>query len=349
MIRIVLLWLGVTAVQLAELRASEPESLVLETTEAKSIKATMDFTAHYPNLQAREWTIFAAIPPELPSQKKVKSTLTPSGKTLKDKANPNRGYYEVRLTKLKKENLSEITVKLKIDATLYERHLRPAEADEVLPKVAELSAVEKKAALAELGPMDFGKSDFKKWLKETSLLREAKESEIAFAQRVFLYLRGKGKYDYRAEMKRDSSEVCKSMETDCGGWSMLFVSILRANQIPARTLYGRWAKSADEKEKLNGVPYYQWHVKAEFFASGVGWVPVDLSCGIVHDKSEKGLIFFGHDPGDFVTFHVDAHFDVDTKIFGVKTIFNMQTPQWYVTGEGDVKNPKFTEAWVVEK
>ena len=40
---------------------------------------------------------------------------------------------------------------------------------------------------------------------------------------------------------------------------------------------------------LSGVEYFQWHVKAEFFARGVGWIPVDCSSAILHDKTPERL------------------------------------------------------------
>jgi len=49
--------------------------------------------------------------------------------------------------------------------------------------------------------------------------------------------------------------------SDCGGLATLYVSILRANGIPARCLTGR---SIDPNTP---------HVKMDFYAEGVGWVP----------------------------------------------------------------------------
>jgi hypothetical protein len=113
-------------------------------------------------------------------------------------------------------------------------------------------------------------------------------------------------------------------------------------------MVGRWAQSA-KKEKLGDVDYYQWHVKAEFFADGVGWVPADLSSAVLHDKKPDGLTFFGNDPGDFLVQHLDESLEVDSIHFGRQPILYLQIPVYWVTGQGTLDNTKRTEGWVVKK
>jgi transglutaminase-like putative cysteine protease len=150
-------------------------------------------------------------------------------------------------------------------------------------------------------------------------------------------------------MDRLASSVCKSSGSDCGGLSALFCAVMRASGVPARALVGRWARSDDPAETLGGEPYHQWHVKGEFFAKGIGWVPVDLASGVLHDKSAEGLRFFGDDAGDFLTFHLDTDLDVDTIHFGRKTVQNLQTPAYWVTGKGSADKPIVTEEWQVKE
>ena len=90
-------------------------------------------------------------------------------------------------------------------------------------------------------------------------------------------------------------------------------------------------------------------MKAEFFARGVGWVPVDVSSGILHDKSPQGLKFFGNDPGDFITFHVDGNLDIDTLLFGTESLSSLQSPRWWIKGAGSLKGEKLTETWQVKR
>ena len=71
----------------------------------------------------------------------------------------------------------------------------------------------------------------------------------------------------------------KNMGGKCGDLNALFVGLARAAGVPARDVYGlRVASSAHGYRSLGvGSPNVSraQHCRAEFFANGVGWVPVD--------------------------------------------------------------------------
>ena len=135
-------------------------------------------------------------------------------------------------------------------------------------------------------------------------------------------------------------------ESDCGGMSVVFVSALRARGIPARVLVGRWAQSSTTES--NGKRFDQQHVKAEFYAQGVGWVPADVTSGVLHDKSPEGLTFFGYDPGDFLVLHLGTNLICDTAVLGRKTIAWMQSPAHWAVGEGTFDKAVIRESWIVK-
>jgi transglutaminase-like putative cysteine protease len=121
--------------------------------------------------------------------------------------------------------------------------------------------------------------------------------------------------------------------------------VLRAHAIPARALTGRWALSAERGPGKEA--YDQQHVKAEFFAKGVGWVPVDPALAVVYDKTPDGLRYFGNDEGDFVTMHLDNAMVLDTVYFGRKTVDWLQAPAYWVSGEGSFDGLVTKEKWQV--
>jgi transglutaminase-like putative cysteine protease len=234
-------------------------------------------------------------------------------------------------------------------ATLWSRRLVPLGRDEKPPAVKDLNNAEREAALRSAGDLAFDGEAFKSWQAEHKLTRGPDEPEIDFARRVFTTIRGQFQYEHVPDMDRAPAAVCQAGKSDCGGLSNLFVASLRSQGIPARTLAGRWATSADPDEKLNGHPYYQYHVKAEFFAAGVGWVPVDMASGILHDRSREGLYYFGYDPGDFITQHIDSNLEVDTIHFGKQQIVVLQRPAFWVTGKGALDDLQVVEGWTVTK
>ncbi len=132
-------------------------------------------------------------------------------------------------------------------------------------------------------------------------------------------------------------------KSDCGGLCILFVAAMRSQGVPARALVGRWAISASHGKHGDS----QEHVKAEFFAQGVGWVPVDLSSAILHDKTAEKLKYFGRDPGDHLAFAVDTDVLIDTRYFGVKTITWLQSACYWARGAGNFDGEKTEEDWKV--
>jgi transglutaminase-like putative cysteine protease len=68
---------------------------------------------------------------------------------------------------------------------------------------------------------------------------------------------------------------------ECGDYSALFTALCRAAGIPARTVVGRWATSSPS----------DWHVWAEFYLQGYGWLPVDPT---VADGNGTGRAYFGN-------------------------------------------------------
>src|SRR4051794_35197918 len=135
-------------------------------------------------------------------------------------------------------------------------------------------------------------------------------------------------------MDRKASAAAQMRKSDDTGLANVFTSVLRANKIPARNLVGRWAEPATKgiKGVGNGM-YYQWQVRSEFFADGIGWVPVDLGSAKMRDESKEGLVYFGHDAGHFLTSHVDQDFTVDVPLMGPRTLEGFQAVNWFVRGE----------------
>src|SRR5438874_2939788 len=283
---------------------------MLKFAETQRIEAVLTYQIEMPKLVAQEWIVFAARPPELPGQVRVSTTLEPGGKPAFELSAGHRPIVSARIAALGGGREKEITVHVKYEATLRSRRLVPIKRGGAVRGGSQgleaLSEQTRQAAL-ELGGLFDGKAEFlQKWSREHQLKRRQEESDIEFARRVFVAMKKDFSYDYKSEMDRHASAVCQAGKSDCGGLAVLLVTILRANDIPARTLVGRWAESAKPKDRIEDLPYYQTHVKAEFFARGIGWAPVDIALGL-KDRRGEGLYFFGNDDGNFLTMHVDPN------------------------------------------
>ncbi|MEM9016023.1 MAG: transglutaminase-like domain-containing protein, partial [Verrucomicrobiota bacterium] len=247
---------------------------------------------------------------------------------------------------------SEMTAILSVDAQLFSRRLIPRSDSDTAPSPRSapptLTRIDRSRYLVATELMDFRSASAAEWRESHDLRRRHEESQVEFARRVYLAIRGDFRYSYAREMNRRASSICEARTSDCGGLSILFVATLRANQIPARLLVGRWARSATPGETNHGVPYYQNHVKSEFFADGLGWIPVDISLGL-NDKTHSGTDHFGNDPGDFLVLHLDHGLGVDTVYFGEESITWLQGIKYWVTGRGSLEGSRHEYKWVVKE
>ena len=325
---------------------ARPENYSLEIKDVAHVVATLQFDVTYPNAQAVEWIVFTPQAPALPGQTDVRTSLDPPGEPVLEKSDMGAACWRPVF----RWGRTTIPIRWRSAPPTRRRCARGAAQGARSRQQSELLPDERALYLSERGYIDFKKPGFGDWIKTEGFSRRSREGEIGYARRVFLALRSGMQYDASVP-DRDfhASAVCKSGRADCGGLSALFASIMRANGIPARTLWGRWAYSAQPGKTWANRPYYQTHVKAEFFAHGVGWVPVDLASGILHDTTTQGLKFFGNDPGNFITFHVDPNLVIDTQLFGVKTVGNLQKVAWWLRTKGPLKNGKATQDWQVKR
>lgn len=333
---------------------------VLETKPAKTIEATLTQTITVPECRVEKWVLFAARPVDGPGQRNVTWSMDPPAKESHELGSlgalGSRRPVLVAKVAVKdgenEENRHAVTVRVTYRAELLGRDLKPrgtgATPGGTPADVEPPGKRERAAALAATTTFDFDSAEFQDWLDHAGLRPNSEETEMDFAARAFKGVKGACGYEYTEDMDRRSSHVCACRKSDCGGLSALFVSVLRANGIPARQLMGRWARSEKPGEKVGDVEYHQQHAKAEFFAAGVGWVPADPTSAVLWDKSADGLAFFGHDAGDLLVFHYDDDFRLRTVLLNVQQLPYLQQVGFWVTGDGPLDGLRYETMWEVK-
>src|SRR5579883_289706 len=302
------------------------------------VKATLTTTLTDPDEKVEEWYVYGPVAPRFAGQDETKTTLSHNAKVLKEFSPLKRELLFARIADAPKG----IAPVLSIEATLYSRKLCPRGAG--VAAVPDLSPEDFKNYTRSSENVDFDTKLFQAWLDHTNLRRRKHERDISFARRAYHFIRHNFVYEFPGGDGHATS-VAERGTSDCGGLSCVMVATLRANGIPARVLLGRWAQSGAPPDKITGEIYGQWHVKAEFFAKGVGWVPLDMAAAVT-DKDRGEFAHFGNDPGDFITLCANQDIEVDTFIHGRFTGFGFQGVWWWEKGGGDVK-PK--EVWNVTK
>jgi hypothetical protein len=153
-------------------------------------------------------------------------------------------------------------------------------------------------------------------------------------------------------MDRKSTAVSIMMKSDAGGISNLFVAILRANKVPARSLWGRMVMTAAEMEKQKIKGSNQMSVRCEFFAEDIGWVPADPGSALYSKKNKIDPdTCFGIDYAAFFTQHVDPNIDVHNPLSNKRiNIIALQSPAyWIYTQATTLGTVKVTQDWKVTK
>jgi transglutaminase-like putative cysteine protease len=315
----------------------------VEVGEAKPIEAVLTCQLREPGVAVQEWIVVAAKAPELPGQTAVTSRVEPRATTTDDQRQ-HRPLLQA-IVPGRSAQSHELTVRVTYRATLRSRRLVADAGDSAAPKVA-LRREDRVAALEPTNTYDFKSKAFQQWLNAHDMHRGKDEGDIAFARRVFRQIQSGFRYRYPTGHDGKASSTCTAGRGDCGSLCAVFVSALRVNRLPARSLVGRWAQSARADERVGGEPYSQTHVKAEFFAEGVGWVPVDPTLAL-EDRSTERLRFFGRDDGNFLAQHVDFDFLVNAGRFGRRPVTGLQGVAYWVSGPGTLESAPVREDWQV--
>ena len=307
----------------------------------RHVKVVSTVTLSAPQLSATEWTICAAVPPQLPWQN-VTATMQVVGfdgdvQTLQDKSDLKCPVFRVCVPNDTGRFTQGVTTRMTYEVTLCSRRLV---AGPPPTPVKPLSEEERRQNLASTYTCDHGQPGFRQFLKTWKLYRNG-DDDIEFARRVFRCLRRNCRYVLIPNQDERASVVCQSGESDCGGISNLFVAILRENEIPARMRLGCNVITLPADQSLR-------HARAEFWADGIGWVPIEVTWAIGNPQASENL-YFGNDPGDFLT----LHFGSDLLLQGYDATPTrtpwLQLPQFWAKGAGTFQGNTSHDEWVVEQ
>ncbi len=321
------------------------QSCHMELGTPHSASLRVDFKISAPHLSAHNWVLVTPSLPQMPYQTETQTRLAldnspVTGSVANELSSEHRALLTANVPADNSELENKLSGNCQYQAMLSERHLRLGPGSE---PVQELSPSDRALYLAETETINFKDPTFQQFLQANHLIKAASQRELDFAWQAFQKIRDLYSYKYDADQDRHASAICQDRATDCGGLAWLFEAVLRANGVPARSLIGRWADAHPSKQPLQGA-----HVKSEFYADGVGWVPVELS-GAVSSKSSPGENYFGQDSGHFLTLHIDPDLLVDTVFFGQKKVQLIQSPIFWATGAGNFDDASSDNKWRTQK
>jgi transglutaminase-like putative cysteine protease len=177
-----------------------------------------------------------------------------------------------------------------------------------------------------LVPLD---DQIRKWSREVVETAHA-HTDLEMARAIYNHVVATVKYDKSGKGwgRGDIYYACSERRGNCTDFHAIFIGYARAMGIPARFAIGFPLPSDRGQGRIAG--YHCW---AEFYAKGVGWVPVDASEAAKNPDQRE--YFFGHHDenrieftkgrdvvltprqhGDPLNYFVYPYAEVDGKAFG---------------------------------
>lgn len=309
------------------------EHCYIHTVSKQRVYCKMQWTVTEPNsYTATEWLVYAPKAPDTGMQTDTASRMTVRkdllGRTIQELSPLHRELLGARFSGDACPHECNATIEYWATTKKIALSTKPSSEP-----VEHLTDQERDKWLSPTTHYDFESPEFRQWLVAKGLVKKAPESDIKFAWRTYDYLVSSYAYSFNPDQNRCVSSLCKDTTVDCGAASFLFVAVMRANGIPARSLIGRLLQS-DEGPEI-GASQANVHVIAQFFTKETGWVPVDIA-NAMGGGSGKRLCNFGVFDGNFLTMHIDPDFQLDSNYFGIKEVQLLQSPMFWTIGQGSL-------------
>ena len=182
------------------------------------------------------------------------------------------------------ESSTPPSVTVKFDC-IRKEHLRPAASASAAP----LSPADRAHWLApdRLVPLD---DNIRKWAGEVVAAAHA-HTDLEMARAIYDHVVATVKYDKTGKGwgRGDIYYACDARRGNCTDFHAIFIGYARAMGIPARFSIGFPLPADRGQGSIAG--YHCW---AEFYARGIGWIPIDAS-EAAKDPSKREYFFGTHD------------------------------------------------------
>jgi transglutaminase-like putative cysteine protease len=174
---------------------------------------------------------------------------------------------------------------VRFDAVRKEHRLQPV----VSASAAPLSSVDQARWLApdRLVPID---GNIRKWASEVVAEAHA-HTDLEMARAIYNHVVATVKYDKTGKGwgRGDIYYACDARRGNCTDFHAIFIGYARAMGIPARFSIGFPIPAERGQGSIAG--YHCW---AEFYAQGIGWIPIDAS-EASKNPSMREYFFGAHD------------------------------------------------------
>jgi transglutaminase-like putative cysteine protease len=307
--------------------------LALRSVPVRTAEVRFTWRGSFPEAMPVDFVIYCPEPPTLPGQTVHGFRMDPEARAISELSDAAQPMLYARVRRVRGKYQDRLEVNAGGEVTLEDvRLVRTPKAKGGDPTPPKLSDEERTRYLARTDLFDFDHEAVGRFVEELNLARQPGEQDADYAYRVFQIIR------YRLSFRNDPpalpnvSSVLTSgrMRHDSLGLCVTYGALLRRGGVPARVRVGRWLADSAADNAIRGGTGRSPHARVEFFADGVGWVPVDFAMALRDDPSPAGLMWFGHDDGGMLTLHLDGPVRVDSLHDGKHDVVAMTGVRvWY--------------------
>lgn len=295
-------------------RAGDPYAGPYHVEAKPTRRITFIYTIHAqtPDDKIDKWVVNLPVPPNTGSQQIESVDFALSGvkaawKSQKDKS-PLARPFKTAILGGNGGAEGKLTATVTYKAAMLQRKLVPGKPAR---PIEELSAAERKLTTMPTVTCNYRDEAVQKWIADHDLKKRPDENDLQFAARVFETVQKSLTYEVPAAAP-DFFRCSRSIRTgtaDCGASNLLVSGVLRNAGIPARVYCGRWIVHPKPGDS---------HSRGEFFAAGVGWVPVDATASF-----KAGLVQrhnFGADPALYLATSTETDWKIDLPPYGIQNL-----------------------------
>lgn len=290
----------------------------------RTVVMTEEITMDSPGILMSEWGVGLGSFPSDDSQELISLEISAPGERftvfdIKDKYNQSFKGMRVQATE---QNQNKLTVRDKVTIKLFSLTLADG-APKDTPTLANRSRF--------LTNYNKAESDIvQRWLAVHNLSRKSGMSDIELAQSILDKMKEVFRYKFIASGERGITGLCRNGFGACGELNDFIVTALKVFNIPARIRPGR--NIIGDQRPLQLAEDNTMHVAAEFWADGVGWVPIEASAmdGKSLEEGGKLVPFLGKSTGDFIGKHYDyVYLDSQVRSFQIgEFVFGQWRGNW---------------------
>lgn len=298
--------------------------LHMEIGKSREVEVTEEGTMMAPNIRMQRWGVGLGTTPSDDGQKLLEYSVTAIGarsswRTVQDAAGQS---FVLMSAEVNPSTINQLTFRSVTRVKLFGRTLVAGPPTEA---VASLTDRNKWLRITNRA----GAQALQTWLRNNSGLRKDGERDVVYAQRLLDLMQKSFVYKWDPGAAKGAEACVARGWGACGELNEIAQLALKLAQIPARMRQGR---NILGERAFGTADDGTFHVAAEFWGEGIGWIPIEASAMKGTSLTVGGALvpYLGHAEPNHLSKHYDfAFLDTQPRSFQIgEWVFGSWVGSW---------------------